>query len=180
MALGSSAPEILLSVIEIVGKGFKAGELGPGTVVGSAAFNLFVIIGICVIVIPDGEYRTINHLSVFFITATWSIFAYLWLYLIIAAFSPGEVELWEALLTFLFFPATVITAYIADSKIFIKRFLPSKVRGVVRYSRRDGPAAETGIVDEDRPPNGNLDVAFKVRDPPLALLKARQIPAQDN
>ena len=48
MALGSSAPEILLSIIEIVGNNFEAGELGPGTIVGSAAFNLFVIIAVCV------------------------------------------------------------------------------------------------------------------------------------
>ncbi|KHJ80336.1 hypothetical protein OESDEN_19990 [Oesophagostomum dentatum] len=34
MALGSSAPEILLSIIEIVGNGFRAGDLGPGTIVG--------------------------------------------------------------------------------------------------------------------------------------------------
>ena len=50
-----SAPEILLSVIEIFGSKFVAGDLGPGTIVGSAAFNLFVIIGICILVIPDGE-----------------------------------------------------------------------------------------------------------------------------
>ena len=55
MALGSSAPEILLAIIEIFGNNFEAGELGPGTIVGSAAFNLFVIIGICVFVIPDGK-----------------------------------------------------------------------------------------------------------------------------
>ncbi len=30
MALGSSAPEIMLSVIEIWAKDFKAGDLGPG------------------------------------------------------------------------------------------------------------------------------------------------------
>ena len=54
MALGSSTPEILLSIIEICGNGFEAGDLGPGTIVGSAAFNLFVIIGICVYCIPDG------------------------------------------------------------------------------------------------------------------------------
>ena len=30
MALGSSAPEILLSIIEIVGNNFESGELGPG------------------------------------------------------------------------------------------------------------------------------------------------------
>ena len=41
MALGSSAPEILLTVIETVTTlGGKPGELGPSTIVGSAAFNL--------------------------------------------------------------------------------------------------------------------------------------------
>ncbi len=45
MALGCSAPEILLSGIEIVGNGFDAGELGPGAIVGSAAFNLIFVIG---------------------------------------------------------------------------------------------------------------------------------------
>lgn len=46
MALGSSAPEILLSIIEIWAKNFQAGELGPSTIVGSAAYNLFVIISL--------------------------------------------------------------------------------------------------------------------------------------
>ncbi|XP_067362961.1 sodium/calcium exchanger 2b isoform X2 [Channa argus] len=92
MALGSSAPEILLSVIEVCGHDFKAGELGPGTIVGSAAFNMFVIIGICVWTIPKGETRKIKHLRVFFITAFWSIFAYIWLYLILSVMSPGIVE----------------------------------------------------------------------------------------
>ncbi|MED6295113.1 hypothetical protein CHARACLAT_028081 [Characodon lateralis] len=92
MALGSSAPEILLSVIEVCGHNFNAGELGPGTIVGSAAFNMLVIIGLCVSVIPDGKSRKIKHLRVFFITAFWSIFAYIWLYLILAVISPGIVE----------------------------------------------------------------------------------------
>ena len=47
MALGSSAPEILLSVMEIIGASFFSGELGPSTIVGSAAFNLLMIIGVC-------------------------------------------------------------------------------------------------------------------------------------
>ncbi|GLD52816.1 sodium/calcium exchanger 2-like protein, partial [Lates japonicus] len=97
MALGSSAPEILLSVIEVCGHNFEAGELGPGTIVDSAAFNMFVIIGLCVWVIPNGETRMIKHLRVFFITAFWSIFAYIWLYLILSVMSPGVVEVWEAL-----------------------------------------------------------------------------------
>ena len=54
MALGSSAPEILLSVIEIFSSGFYAGELGPSTIVGSAAFNMLVISAVCVVAIPNG------------------------------------------------------------------------------------------------------------------------------
>lgn len=141
MALGSSAPEILLSIIEIIGNGFKAGDLGPGTIVGSAAFNLFVIIGLCVAVIPNGETRRIKHLRVFIITASWSVFAYLWLYIIIALSSPGVVDVWEGILTFLFFPATVVSAYIADKKIFLGRFLSTKYRARL-YS--------TAVVSEQR------------------------------
>lgn len=140
MALGSSAPEILLSIIEVVGNRFNAGDLGPGTIVGSAAFNLFVITGLCVLVIPDGEVRRIKHLRVFFITASWSIFAYLWLYVIIAISSPDRVDVWEAVVTFLFFPATVLTAYIADKKIFFNNFLSRRIRA--RVAGSGGPTAE--------------------------------------
>ena len=141
MALGSSAPEILLSIIEIYAKNFEAGDLGPGTIVGSAAYNLFVIIAICVTVIPDGEVRKIKHLRVFFVTATWSVFAYVWLYLILSVISVGEVEVWEGILTFLFFPATVITAYIADRRLLIYKYLHKNYRmnrrGVIVQSEGD-------------------------------------------
>lgn len=128
MALGSSAPEILLSIIEIVAKNFNAGELGPGTIVGSAAYNLFVIIAVCVLVIPNGEVRKIKHLRVFFVTALWSVFAYIWLYLILAYFSPGVVQIWEGLLTFLFFPLTVLTAYIADKRLLMYKYISKEYR----------------------------------------------------
>ncbi|KAK0410773.1 hypothetical protein QR680_005311 [Steinernema hermaphroditum] len=128
MALGSSAPEILLSIIEVIGKGFEAGDLGPNTIVGSAAFNLFMIIAICVVAVPSSQVRRQKHLDVFFVTATWSVFAYIWLYLILSFFSPGEIEIWEGLLTFIFFPLTVGTAYITDKKIIQKRFLPRRYR----------------------------------------------------
>ena len=64
MALGSSAPEILLSIIEIIGNDFEAGDLGPGTIVGSAAFNLFVISAVCVMFIPKDEIRRIKDIKV--------------------------------------------------------------------------------------------------------------------
>ncbi|XP_018582927.1 sodium/calcium exchanger 3 isoform X1 [Scleropages formosus] len=128
MALGSSAPEILLSVIEVCGHNFKAGELGPSTIVGSAAFNMFVIIGLCVFVIPDGETRKVKHLRVFFVTAAWSIFAYIWLYMILAVFSPNVVQVWEGLLTLAFFPICVILAWVADRRLLFYKFMHKKYR----------------------------------------------------
>lgn len=149
MALGSSAPEILLSIIEIYAKNFDAGELGPGTIVGSAAFNLFMIIGLCVYVIPDGEVRKIKHLRVFFVTATWSIFAYVWLYIILAVTSPREVEIWEGLVTFMFFPATLVTAYIADRRMLFYKYISKSYR-----VNRRGVIIETETAMQDMEEGG--------------------------
>ncbi|KAM6933948.1 sodium/calcium exchanger 2b [Xenentodon cancila] len=139
MALGSSAPEILLSVIEVCGHEFEAGQLGPGTIVGSAAFNMFVIIGICVWTIPNGESRKIKHLRVFFITAFWSIFAYIWLYIILSITSPGVVEVWEALVTLLFFPVCVLLAWIADRRLLFYKYMGKRYRA----DKRHGIVVET-------------------------------------
>ncbi|CAK8677785.1 unnamed protein product [Clavelina lepadiformis] len=128
MALGSSAPEIMLSVIEIIGKGFKAGALGPSTIVGSASFNLFIIIAICMYVIPDDEIRKVKHPRVFFVTATWSIFAYVWLYIILAVSSHGVVEIWEGVVTFLFFPVLVVVAWIADRRLLVYKLMYKRYR----------------------------------------------------
>ncbi|XP_069764787.1 sodium/calcium exchanger 3-like isoform X2 [Narcine bancroftii] len=144
MALGSSAPEILMSVIEVCGHGFLAGELGPGTIVGSAAFNMFVIIALCVYCIPNGEIRRIKHLRVFFVTASWSIFAYIWLYLILAVFSPGVVQVWEGLVTLAFFPVCVVFAWIADKRLLFykyvyKRYRADKRRGIIIETEGEPP-----------------------------------------
>jgi Ca2+/Na+ antiporter len=80
MALGSSAPEILLSVVETMGKlGKPAGELGPSTIVGSAAFNLLFISAVCIPAVEDP--KKINDMGVFITTAIFSLFAYIWLYI---------------------------------------------------------------------------------------------------
>ncbi|XP_077578726.1 sodium/calcium exchanger 2-like [Stigmatopora nigra] len=166
MALGSSAPEILLSVIEVCGHEFNAGELGPGTIVGSAAFNMFVILGICVWVIPQGQVRKIKHLRVFFITAFWSIFAYIWLYLILSVMSPGEVEVWEALVTLLYFPVCVLLAWIADRRLLFykymgKRYRADKRHGIVVEMEGDLTPNKGGmemIADGKLPPRGGTVV----------------------
>jgi len=124
MALGSSAPEIMLAVIETISLTFEAGELGAGTIVGSAAFNLFFITAICIISLPpdeeaaaDGsilENRKIEEFGVFMITAVASIWAYLSMVVFLEFISKDEVEMWEALFTILSFPALVFVSYAQD------------------------------------------------------------------
>nr|AAH78698.1 Slc8a1 protein [Rattus norvegicus] len=162
MALGSSAPEILLSVIEVCGHNFTAGDLGPSTIVGSAAFNMFIIIALCVYVVPDGETRKIKHLRVFFVTAAWSIFAYTWLYIILSVSSPGVVEVWEGLLTFFFFPICVVFAWVADRRLLFykyvyKRYRAGKQRGMIIEHEGDRPASKTEIEMDGKVVNSHVD-----------------------
>lgn len=113
MALGSSAPEILLSVIEAVSTlGEPAGPLGASTIVGSAAFNLLVISAVSIVAVD--EPKKIYDLLVFGTTSIFSIFAYVWLYLCLTTISPEEVDLTEAWLTLIYFFVLVILAFIAD------------------------------------------------------------------
>jgi len=114
MALGSSAPEIMLSVIELLGRNFYSGELGPSTIVGSAAFNLLCIIAVCVSAIPNGEVRKIKDTSVYAVTATFSLVAYTWLIFILTVNSKNVVDIGEAIITFLLFPVLLLVAFIAD------------------------------------------------------------------
>ncbi|KAM5292750.1 sodium/calcium exchanger 1 isoform 9-T9 [Ctenodactylus gundi] len=162
MALGSSAPEILLSVIEVCGHNFTAGDLGPSTIVGSAAFNMFIIIALCVYVVPDGETRRIKHLRVFFVTAAWSIFAYTWLYIILSVISPGVVEVWEGLLTFFFFPICVVFAWVADRRLLFykyvyKRYRAGKQRGMIIEHEGDRPSSKTEIEMDGKVVNSHVD-----------------------
>eukprot|EP00287_Rhodomonas_sp_CCMP768_P032670 CAMPEP_0202855694 /NCGR_PEP_ID=MMETSP1389-20130828/91646_1 /ASSEMBLY_ACC=CAM_ASM_000865 /TAXON_ID=302021 /ORGANISM="Rhodomonas sp., Strain CCMP768" /LENGTH=204 /DNA_ID=CAMNT_0049534313 /DNA_START=589 /DNA_END=1199 /DNA_ORIENTATION=- len=118
MALGSSTPEILLSIIEITGQGFFSGDLGPGTVVGSAAFNLYVITAMCMLALAPGEGRKIDNLTTFGITAFHSLFAYLWMAISLLVISPDVVELWEALVTLMAMPWLTFWVWCADNNWF--------------------------------------------------------------
>ena len=128
MALGSSAPEILLNVIETVQTlGSTPGELGPSTIVGSASFNFLIISGISIYSVHEANdnrskeereecgtplgVKKVQDAGVFAITTVWSVIAYVWLYIVLL---DGEVAHWEAYLTLGFFFALIIMAYIAD------------------------------------------------------------------
>lgn len=119
MALGSSAPEILLSVIGTVQdiEGLPS-KLGPSTIVGSAAFNLLIISGVSIIAVgtkDEPDIKKVYDTGVFAVTSIASLFAYIWLYLTLKEFdSPEVVEMWEAWLTLAFFFILIAMAFGAD------------------------------------------------------------------
>ena len=118
MALGSSAPEILLSVLETVSNlGSESLEdgLGPFTIIGSAAFNLLIITAICISSVPSPDVKRVQELGVFIMTSIWSIFAYLWLLIALSWITPGVIDVWEAWVTFACFPVLVLVAYAQDN-----------------------------------------------------------------
>ena len=128
MALGSSAPEILLNVIETLKNlGKVPGELGPSTIVGSAAFNLLLISAVSIYsvsesnderteyeLIDDGNkkgIKKIKDLGVYGCTTLFSLFSYIWLYVCLL---DGEVDPVEAWLTLAYFFAMIGAAYVFD------------------------------------------------------------------
>ena len=125
MALGSSAPEILLSCIETIGGLNKCpGELGASTIVGSAAFNLLVISGVSIYAVTEKDHdevtadpdvpkgvKKIDDMGVFTITCTSSLFAYIWLFICVR---DNAIESWEAWTTAGMFFALILLSYGAD------------------------------------------------------------------
>ena len=128
MALGSSAPEILLAIGESVQRlGESESEaaardtLGTFTIVGSAAFNLLVITPVCIVSVPSPHLKKVSEFGVFLVTTAWSVFAYTWLLVVLEFNTPGVVEMWEAWLTLAFFPLFVLNAWAQDNSWWIHR-----------------------------------------------------------
>eukprot|EP01025_Chloroclados_australasicus_P031387 TRINITY_DN3174_c0_g1_i10.p1 TRINITY_DN3174_c0_g1~~TRINITY_DN3174_c0_g1_i10.p1 ORF type:complete len:940 (-),score=89.50 TRINITY_DN3174_c0_g1_i10:3302-5845(-) len=118
LALGSSAPEILLSVIETVQKlGESPGALGPSTIVGSASFNLLIISAVCIIVVGP-QAKRITSVGVFYITAVWSVLVYVWMFIVLEVWTPQVVTLTEAIITLGAFAVFITMAYLQDRNCF--------------------------------------------------------------
>ncbi|XP_047269337.1 magnesium/proton exchanger isoform X2 [Capsicum annuum] len=118
LAFGTSFPQISLATIDAIQNvgNLYAGGLGPGTLVGSAAFDLFPIHAVCVVVPKAGELKKISDIGVWLVELFWSFWAYIWLYIILEVWTPNVVTLWESLLTVLQFGLLLIHAYAQDKR----------------------------------------------------------------
>eukprot|EP00091_Calanus_sinicus_P000188 TRINITY_DN10124_c0_g1_i1.p1 TRINITY_DN10124_c0_g1~~TRINITY_DN10124_c0_g1_i1.p1 ORF type:complete len:370 (-),score=40.83 TRINITY_DN10124_c0_g1_i1:25-1134(-) len=109
MVLGSSSPIIFLCIIEIFAGGFSSGDLGPSTVIDSSAFILLVAVGLMISFVPSGQVRKVTKLGTLVLTSVWSLVLYLWLVFTISMCSYGELEIWEALTTLVFFILSLVS-----------------------------------------------------------------------
>lgn len=98
MAIANSAPEILLNLIETIKTldSGRASELGIATIIGSASFNLFVVTGISIASVSEGDdtrqqfeldydqtprgVKKIRDTGVYVTTAFMSLIAYFWVW----------------------------------------------------------------------------------------------------
>jgi len=151
MALGSSTPELLLAIIETLGANFYSDDLGPGTIIGSAAFNLFVITAVCCMSLGAGVKRKITGFVGFCITSVFSVLAYIWLLIILIVSSPDVVEVWEAVVTLGIMGVLLVLVYIADTHLAAK-VTPdeSEAKEEEKELEKNEPTPNENRDDEDR------------------------------
>lgn len=96
--------------------GKNAGEIGPSTIVGSGAYNLYMITAFCTLCLPAGQFKKIKHVKVFIWTTTWSMWAHLWLWIVYKQITPDQIDVWEAYVTLGFMPLFVWTTWLVDTR----------------------------------------------------------------
>lgn len=116
MAAGGSAPELFTAVIGV----FVAdSNVGIGTIVGSAVFNILFVLGACALIVgmkPDEDGNpTILNLTWFPLTRD-CIFYIISLVVLIVAFGGDQIEWWESLLLFLIY-VSYVTFMMFNEKI---------------------------------------------------------------
>jgi len=105
MAAGGSAPELFTSLIGT----FKETDIGFGTIVGSAVFNVLFVIGMCSLL--SREVLSLTWWPLFRDSVYYAI-GLLTLAMFVGVISVGEVELWESLVLFgMYIGYVIVMAY---------------------------------------------------------------------
>lgn len=89
-----------------------------------------MISGISIISVPTGTIKRIDDLGVFLITASFSIFAYIWLFIVLKVWSKDEIEIVEAVLTLIFFIILIVLAFVADRYNAYKKKKAAKLKAL--------------------------------------------------
>eukprot|EP00567_Pseudictyota_dubia_P011329 CAMPEP_0197440510 /NCGR_PEP_ID=MMETSP1175-20131217/7003_1 /TAXON_ID=1003142 /ORGANISM="Triceratium dubium, Strain CCMP147" /LENGTH=617 /DNA_ID=CAMNT_0042970633 /DNA_START=401 /DNA_END=2251 /DNA_ORIENTATION=+ len=139
MAAGGSAPELFTSLF---GTFVTEDEVGIGTVVGSAVFNVLFVIAMCALC--STEVLELTWWPLFRDSLYYSI-GLVVLGVFVGVVSKGEIELWEAIVLFLMYIGYVVMMYF-NQKIY--KLITGKELANDASTEENGQT-ETGFQDED-------------------------------
>ncbi len=163
MAAGGSAPELFTSFIGT----FQESEVGFGTIVGSAVFNVLFVIGMCSLLSKEVLNLTWWPL---FRDSTYYAIGLLVLAVFVGLKGPGEIDLVESIILFaMYFGYIVLMAF--NQKLY------KMITGKDLYPEEEpgstvGPGIET-MVSLKRPTVFRAGLLTLIRDPNIWLDKAR-------
>ena len=149
MAAGSSAPELASSTVSLISP--QAGsEIGVGTIVGSAIFNILIIIGATVIATGNTlqlDWKPVTRDCFFYASAIAGI---------VGTFAGGRIDWWEGLIYVLFYGCYIVSMVYnqrlmvwMDSWKAVEKFGSFKKK--MSFSRRP-----TGHFQHHRPRDGEM------------------------
>ncbi|XP_068199445.1 sodium/potassium/calcium exchanger 4 isoform X3 [Antennarius striatus] len=134
MAAGSSAPELFASVIGVF---ITHGDVGVGTIVGSAVFNILCIIGVCGIF--AGQVVILTWWAVF----RDSFYYILSVVALIAFIYDGKIVWWESLVLVVMYAGYILVMKFNSS---MQRFFMGKSKNVA-----NGNAATSSEMEDVKP-----------------------------
>ena len=107
MAMGSSAPELFIALLALVLAGGSHSDLGIGTIVGSAIFNILVITGASAIARPANiTWRVVVRDIVMYVISV---------AVLIGVFTDGEIVLWEAAIFLVLYAVYIVVLFNWDA-----------------------------------------------------------------
>lgn len=111
MAMGSSAPELAIALISLFSGGGEHSDVGLGTIIGSAVFNILVITGASAIVRPASvSWKVVLRDCVVYVGSV---------VLLLEAFQDSQINLLEASIFLLFYGVYIFILFQWE------RFVPS-------------------------------------------------------
>ena len=113
LSVATSSPQLFLCWISTFAVMDKTPDkLGPMVIVGSASFQL--VVASAVSVLAATKVKKIFNLCAFLTTAGFATLAYIWLFMVLQVLTPGKIDLSEAVLTLLGYPALIMFVWFSD------------------------------------------------------------------
>lgn len=117
VAFGINSFELLFTILELFNNRFKIiSDSGPNLIIGSSMFNLLIIISLSIYTAPSSSSNLrIRKNRLFSFSFLFALFSLLWLIVILRVITPNQIDIWESVMTVLFYFLFVFITLFIDS-----------------------------------------------------------------